>query len=152
MLDRYVFGKVSRISPEAPVPIFLTNSFKEVLGGSGNVLNNLISLGTKTSYISIIGKDENGKKIKNLLKKLNFKDYFLLSDHSRKTTTKTRYISNSQQIIRVDDEQSYNISKKNENELIKRIESLIKDKDVIVISDYNKGLITKKISQYICLF
>ena len=62
MLDRYVFGKVSRISPEAPVPVFLTESFREVLGGSGNVLNNLASLGTKTSYLSIIGKDENGKK------------------------------------------------------------------------------------------
>ena len=64
MLDRYVFGKVSRISPEAPVPVFLAESFREVLGGSGNVLNNLVSLGTKTSYLSIIGKDENGEKIK----------------------------------------------------------------------------------------
>ena len=62
MLDRYVFGKVNRISPEAPVPVFLTESFREVLGGSGNVLNNLASLGTKTSYLSIIGNDENGKK------------------------------------------------------------------------------------------
>ena len=57
--------KVSRISPEAPVPVFLAESFREVLGGSGNVLNNLVSLGTKTSYLSIIGKDENGEKKKN---------------------------------------------------------------------------------------
>ena len=56
--------RLNRISPEAPVPVFLTESFREVLGGSGNVLNNLVSLGTKTSYLSIIGKDENGKKIK----------------------------------------------------------------------------------------
>ena len=62
MLDRYVFGNVNRISPEAPVPVFLAKNFKEVLGGSGNVLNNLISLGTKTTYLSIIGKDESGKK------------------------------------------------------------------------------------------
>ena len=73
MLDRYVFGKINRISPEAPVPIFLTESSKEVLGGSGNVLSNLISLGTKTSYLSVIGKDENGNKIKKLLKNLNIK-------------------------------------------------------------------------------
>ena len=66
MLDRYVFGKVSRISPEAPVPVFLAKSFREVLGGSGNVLNNLASLGTKTSYLSIIGKDENGEKNKKI--------------------------------------------------------------------------------------
>ena len=145
MLDRYVFGKVSRISPEAPVPVFLAESFREVLGGSGNVLNNLVSLGTKTSYLSIIGKDENGKKIKKILKSLNISNYILTIDKSRKTTVKTRYISNSQQIIRVDEELTDNISKKIENELIKKIDKLLKNKDVIVISDYNKGLITKKV-------
>ena len=72
MLDRYVFGRINRISPEAPVPVFLTKNFKEVLGGSGNVLNNLISLGAKTSFLSLVGKDENGNKIKTILKKLNF--------------------------------------------------------------------------------
>ena len=71
MLDRYVFGKVSRISPEAPVPIFLTNNSKEMLGGSGNVLSNLISLGTDAIYLSVTGKDNNGNKIKKILKKLN---------------------------------------------------------------------------------
>ena len=149
MLDRYVFGKVSRISPEAPVPVFLAKSFREVLGGSGNVLNNLASLGTKTSYLSIIGKDENGEKIKNLLKSLKVSKYILTIDKSRKTTTKTRYVSNSQQIIRVDEESTDNISKKIENELIKKIDTLLKNKDVIVISDYNKGLITKRLCEYI---
>ena len=149
MLDRYVFGKVSRISPEAPVPVFLAKSFREVLGGSGNVLNNLVSLGTKTSYLSIIGKDENGEKIKNLLKSLKVSKYILTIDKSRKTTTKTRYVSNSQQIIRVDEESTDNISKKIENELIKKIDTLLKNKDVIVISDYNKGLITKRLCEYI---
>jgi D-beta-D-heptose 7-phosphate kinase/D-beta-D-heptose 1-phosphate adenosyltransferase len=149
MLDRYVFGRVSRISPEAPVPIFLKESFREVLGGSGNVLNNLASLGTKTSYLSIIGNDENGKKIKRILKSLNISNYILTTDKSRKTTIKTRYISNSQQIIRVDEELTDNISRKIENELIKKIDKLLKNKDVIVISDYNKGLITKKLCEYI---
>ncbi len=149
MLDRYVFGKINRISPEAPVPIFLTESSKEVLGGSGNVLSNLISLGTKTSYLSVIGKDENGNKIKKLLKKLNFKSYNLIIDQFRKTTVKTRYISNSQQIIRVDEENSGSILNKVESKLIKKIDNILKDKDVIVISDYNKGVITKKLCEYI---
>ncbi len=149
MLDRYVFGKVSRISPEAPVPVFLTESFREVLGGSGNVLNNLASLGTKTTYLSVIGNDENGKKLKRILKNLNISNYFLTVDKYRKTTVKTRYISNSQQIIRVDEELTDNISKKIENELIKKIDKLLKNNDVIVISDYNKGLITKKLCEYI---
>ena len=69
MLDRYVFGKINRISPEAPVPIFLAKSSKEVLGGSGNVLSNLVALGTKPAYLTIIGKDVPGKKIKKLSKK-----------------------------------------------------------------------------------
>ena len=148
MLDRYVFGNVNRISPEAPVPVFLAKNFKEVLGGSGNVLNNLISLGTKTTYLSIIGKDESGKKIKGLLKKLNFSSYSLLIDHSRKTTVKTRYISNSQHIIRVDEENSSSILKKIESELIKKINKFIKGNDVIVISDYDKGVITKKVCEW----
>ena len=147
MLDRYVFGKINRISPEAPVPIFLTESSKEVLGGSGNVLSNLISLGTRTSYLSVIGKDENGNKIKTL--KLNFKSYNLIEDQFRKTTVKTRDISNSQQIIRVDEESSNGLLKKVENQFIKKIDKLLKGKDVIVISDYNKGLLTRKICEYI---
>ena len=145
MLDRYVFGKINRISPEAPVPIFLTNSSDEVLGGSGNVLNNLISLGVETWYLSLIGKDNEGLKIKNLLKKLNFKNHFLFTDPYKKTTVKTRYISNSQQIIRVDEENSKKIRKETENKLIKKFDSVIKNKHVLVISDYNKGMITKKL-------
>ena len=149
MLDRYVFGKVSRISPEAPVPIFLANNSKEMLGGSGNVLSNLISLGTDTIYLSLTGKDTNGNKIKKLLKKLNFKNYNLILDPSRKTTVKTRYISNSQQIIRVDEENPENISKNIENHLIKKLDTFIKNRDVIIISDYNKGIITKRVCEYI---
>ena len=149
MLDRYVFGKVSRISPEAPVPIFLSKNSKEMLGGSGNVLNNLISLGTDPYYLSLIGKDNNGVKIIKQLKKLNFKNYKLIVDPSRKTTVKTRYISSSQQIIRVDEENSENIFKNLEIELIKKIDFFIKNKDVIIISDYNKGIITKRVSEYI---
>ena len=149
MLDRYVFGKINRISPEAPVPIFLAKSSKEVLGGSGNVLSNLVALGTKPAYLSIIGKDVPGKKIKKLLKNLGLKDYTLIIDKSRKTTVKTRYISNSQQIIRVDEETSESVLKKIENEFIKKIDNLLKNKDVIVISDYNKGVINKRICEYI---
>ena len=149
MLDQYVFGKINRISPEAPVPIFLAHKYKEMLGGSGNVLTNLISLGTDTFYLSLIGKDEPGNKIRKLLNNLSLKNYYLVSDSSRKTTVKTRYIANSQQIIRVDEEQSKNISKEKENKLIKIIDKSIKNQDIIIVSDYNKGVITKRLSEYI---
>ena len=149
MLDQYVFGKVNRISPEAPVPIFLSNKSKEMLGGSGNVLSNLVALGTNIFYLSLIGNDRNGVKIKKLLKNLNFKNYFFLQDSSRKTTIKTRYIVNSQQIIRIDQENSENILKILEDKLIEKIDIHIKNKDVVIISDYNKGLITRRVSKYI---
>tara|TARA_Y100001936_G_C16058983_1_gene662962 strand:+ start:214 stop:1650 length:1437 start_codon:yes stop_codon:yes gene_type:complete len=149
MLDRYVFGKVNRISPEGPVPIFLANNMKDMLGGSGNVLSNLVSLGTDAFYLSLIGNDNNGVRIKKLLKKLNFKNYKLILDPTRKTTVKTRYISNSQQIIRIDEENTENIVGKIENELIRKIDTFIKKKDVVIISDYNKGVITKRVSEYI---
>ena len=149
MLDQYIFGNVNRISPEAPVPIFLKDKSKEMLGGSGNVLSNLISLGTNTFYLSIVGKDDNALKVRKLLNKLKPKNYYLLSEKKRKTTVKTRYIVNSQQIIRVDEEDSAFINKNLEDRLIKKIDSYIMGKDVAVISDYNKGIITERISKYV---
>ena len=84
MLDQYIFGNVNRISPEAPVPIFLKDKSKEMLGGSGNVLSNLISLGTNTFYLSIVGKDDNALKVRKLLNKLKPKNYYLLSEKKEK--------------------------------------------------------------------
>ena len=149
MLDQYIFGNVNRISPEAPVPIFLKDKSKEMLGGSGNVLSNLISLGTNTFYLSIVGKDDNALKVRKLLNKLKPNNYYLLSEKKRKTTVKTRFIVNSQQIIRVDEEDSAYINKNLEDRLIKKIDSYIIGKDVAVISDYNKGIITERISKYV---
>ena len=149
MLDQYIFGNVNRISPEAPVPIFLKDKSKEMLGGSGNVLSNLISLGTNTFYLSIVGKDDNALKVRKLLNKLKPNNYYLLSEKKRKTTVKTRFIVNSQQIIRVDEEDSAFINKNLEDRLIKKIDSYITGKDVAIISDYNKGIITERISKYV---
>ena len=149
MLDQYIFGNVNRISPEAPVPIFLKDKSKEMLGGSGNVLSNLISLGTNTFYLSIVGKDDNALKVRKLLNKLKPNNYYLLSEKKRKTTVKTRFIVNSQQIIRVDEEDSAFINKNLEDRLIKKIDSYITGKDVVIISDYNKGIITERISKYV---
>ena len=150
MLDRYVFGKISRISPEAPVPVFLSNSNKEVLGGSGNVLSNLVALGVQTTYLTVVGKDHSTKKINKLLKGLSLRNKpYLFQENNRKTTTKTRYLSNNQQIIRIDEEKLENILKKTENEIIKKVRLFLKGKDVMIISDYNKGLVTNKLCQFL---
>ena len=104
MLDQYVFGSVERISPEAPIPIININNTKSSIGGAGNVLNNLNSLNIKTSFISIIGKDTAGKTLKKYIEKLKNVEYALLIDKNRKTTCKTRYMSEGQQLFRTDDE------------------------------------------------
>ena len=109
MLDRYVIGDVNRISPEAPVPVFLSQSSKHVLGGAGNVYNNLISLGVNATLISIIGEDNFGKQIQKILKKKST-NFYLFKEKNKPTTVKTRYSVKGQQLIRVDEEKKEKLS------------------------------------------
>jgi len=104
MLDKYVFGHVDRISPEAPIPIISVKNTRLLEGGAGNVIKNLNSLNIKTAFISLIGNDASGKTLKARLKKLKNIEYALLQDNNRKTTLKTRYIANGQQLFRTDEE------------------------------------------------
>ena len=143
MLDKYVFGKVTRISPEAPVPIFLSEHHKHVLGGAGNVFNNFFALGVKSTFITIIGKDEAGKEVKKLIRKNNLKNIFIYEDTKKITTKKTRYLANNQQIIRVDHEDKIILSKNAKNFIISNFKKNISSCNVVVISDYDKGVITK---------
>ncbi|MBR1544591.1 MAG: D-glycero-beta-D-manno-heptose-7-phosphate kinase [Alphaproteobacteria bacterium] len=148
MLDRFIYGKVERISPEAPVPVFKYDHEKKMLGGAGNVVANLTSLGCKTTFLGIIGDDANGKTVSYLLRKINAKSHFLrLSDYP--TIVKTRLVSANQHITRIDQEEILPI---NEN-LIPRFKKIlinsIKNVDVVLISDYNKGLLTPITTQII---
>ena len=104
MLDDYVFGKVERTSPEAPIPILKNISQKSIIGGAGNVLNNLSALNVKTSFISVVGKDQPAREIIKQVNKLKNIEYALFNDTERKTTVKTRYIADGQQIFRSDEE------------------------------------------------
>ena len=114
MLDKYVFGNIDRISPEAPVPVFLSKSKKTVLGGAGNVLNNLSSLGAAVTFLSVIGKDFVARDIKSKLKKNKLSKCFLYEEKKLTSTCKTRYLTNNQQIIRIDEEESCAIPRKAE--------------------------------------
>ena len=143
MLDKYVFGKVTRISPEAPVPVFLSAHHKHVLGGAGNVFNNFFSLGVKSTFITIIGKDEAGKEVKKLIRKNSLKNIYIYEDTKKITTKKTRYLANNQQIIRVDHEDRTILSKYAKNFIISNFKKNISSCNVVVISDYDKGVITK---------
>ena len=140
MLDQYVFGSVERISPEAPIPIININNTKSSIGGAGNVLNNLNSLNIKTSFISIIGKDTAGKTLKKYIEKLKNVEYALLIDKNRKTTCKTRYMSEGQQLFRTDDETPNILDKTLKEKIFKYFLLFIKQTDIIIFSDYGKGL------------
>jgi D-beta-D-heptose 7-phosphate kinase / D-beta-D-heptose 1-phosphate adenosyltransferase len=143
ILDHYIKGKVDRISPEAPIQVLRALVEEYRLGGAGNVAHNLATLEAETILIGVIGDDETGRKLRQLLKDHNIDDSFLLVDPSRRTTLKSRMIANSQQVLRVDYEDVGNIT--NEDGMIAKIKAALPKTDLIIISDYAKGVLTNKV-------
>ena len=144
MLDEYIEGKVERISPEAPVPILSYNNTKKVLGGAGNVASNLINLGASVLIGSIIGKDNDGLTIKSLLRSKNVAISGLFETSNICSTKKTRFISKSTQLLRLDND-SKGIKKEDYKTFQNRINKLLSKIDCLIISDYNKGVCQKEI-------
>ncbi len=144
MLDKYYFGDVTRISPEAPVPIAHVTEIKETLGGAANVAHNLALLGCKTSIIGQIGADNHGETFLSKLKSLGV-DFSGLIQSSKPTTTKIRVISGHQQMIRLDFEDSSELDSPSSNKLLENFYSQLQNVDAVIISDYGKGICTKKI-------
>ena len=140
MLDEYLYGNVERVSPEAPVPIVRLEKKIYSLGGAGNVSNNISSLGAKASLISIVGNDENSKKIEFLLKKKNINKFFVFKSNKFKTIVKSRILSQGQQVLRLDNENDifFNISQK--NNIFNNLKKKIKNFDCVIVSDYGKGV------------
>jgi len=146
MLDHYVFGDITRISPEAPVPVVKKIDEQYRLGGAANVAANLRGFGIKTAIIGAIGKDSNGEILEALLKERHITTTGILKTNNI-TTTKSRILSGQQQILRIDDENVQNV---NEQQLIKKINiSLVNKPSIIILSDYNKGLLNKQCIQKI---
>ena len=142
MIDQYLSGTVTRISPEAPVPIVNIETDVCELGGAANAVNNINSLGGIVEAIGVIGKEDAGRTLLNLLEEKNVNtDGIILSDE-RPTTVKTRVIGNGSQIVRLDKETRKTIVTETSNEIIEHIRNRIKTYDAILISDYDKGLIT----------
>lgn len=148
MLDKFEYGKVERISPEAPVPIFKLSHEKKMLGGAGNVVANLVSLGCKTTFIGIIGKDNNGTEVANLLRKVGAHSHLLKLDNYP-TIVKTRLIAGNNHLLRADQEEVLPVV----SELLPRFKKIltqaIKNVDIVLVSDYNKGLLTPVTTQLI---
>lgn len=148
MFDKYYFGEVTRISPEAPVPINRVTKIKNTLGGAANVAHNLALLGCRTSLIAQIGTENHGD---NLIDKLISRGIDILGvmRTEKPTTTKIRIISGHQQMLRLDFEDSTKITDSDAEKLLLNISAQIKNVDAVIISDYGKGICTEKICQAI---
>ncbi|MEI7735973.1 MAG: bifunctional ADP-heptose synthase [Ferruginibacter sp.] len=147
MLDTYWWGRVERISPEAPVPVVAVNTKEQRIGGAGNVALNLQSLGAAVSVISVLGKDDDGAQLTQLLNGNNINTKYLVQSEHRITTNKIRIISRNQHMMRLDAELTSDISKAEEDQLLYAVENYIaaETPDVIVLEDYNKGVLTENV-------
>ena len=143
MIDSYLFGEINRISPEAPVPVVETKKHESRLGGAANVALNLKSLGATPILCSAIGDDKEGKLFIELMKKEDLTTEGMIISKIKRTTLKTRVIANDKHQLRIDEEDSSPID--NEIELIDLIQKLIYNIDVVVLQDYNKGVLTSNV-------
>jgi len=147
MLDTYWWGKVDRISPEAPVPIVTLNKKELRVGGAANVALNTASMGASTAIISVIGNDTDGDQLKLMLSKKDIDVKEVISSSKRITTNKMRVMSRNQQMMRLDAEITIDIDNDLEDQLINSVETYIKEQhpQILIFEDYNKGVLTKKV-------
>lgn len=145
MIDQYIWGKVKRISPEAPVPVVEVAEENLLLGGAANVAHNVSSLGGKVFITGVIGRDEVGKILTNKLNEAGFDTDGVIIDRHRPTTVKTRVIAHSQQVVRFDREIKSDISQSTVSMILDYVRSCLPGIKGIIVSDYSKGLITRKL-------
>ena len=142
MLDEFVWGDVTRISPEAPVPVVDVRRESIHLGGAANVLANLVALGARGAVVGVVGNDAAGRKLQTDLRDLGVHDQYLLVDESRPSTTKTRIIAHSQLVVRADRESRNPVTGKLEEKIVTCLKEALTQADAFVVSDYDKGVVT----------
>ncbi len=147
MIDSYTWGKVSRISPEAPVPVVNVIRRESRLGGAGNVVLNIASLGATAVICSVIGDDEPGRELQKIILDANLSTDGLIVEPGRMTTVKERIIAGSQQVVRVDSETENSISLSSQQALLAHIKDSMSDVDVIIFEDYDKGVLSAELIQ-----
>jgi D-beta-D-heptose 7-phosphate kinase/D-beta-D-heptose 1-phosphate adenosyltransferase len=149
MLDHWIWGKVRRISPEAPVPVVEVEKHTYTLGGAANVVNNLRSLGASVSFAGVIGTDREGRILKAEMQDRNVATDGLFADPARPTTLKTRIIAHHQQVVRADFERRGSLSSSLNGKLAAYVRKNLKNFDGLLISDYNKGVINRELMEKI---
>ena len=147
MIDSYTWGRVSRISPEAPVPVVNVIRRESRLGGAGNVVLNIASLGATAVICSVIGDDAPGRELQKIILDANLSTEGLIVEPGRMTTVKERIIAGSQQVVRVDSETENSISLSSQQALLAHIKDSMSDVDVIIFEDYDKGVLSAKLIQ-----
>jgi D-beta-D-heptose 7-phosphate kinase/D-beta-D-heptose 1-phosphate adenosyltransferase len=146
MIDHYLWGTCERISPEAPVQVVNVKSESAVLGGAGNVINNLRALGTQVDAISVIGGCEISDELKVLLNDIEVDTQYLITQKDRITSKKSRIIAAHQQVVRYDRESTDEISTESKKEILATFKNIITNYDVVLLSDYGKGVLTKELT------
>ena len=147
MLDRYVWGTATRLSPEAAVPVVDFVEESACLGGAGNVAANLVALGARVVSFGVVGNDESGQALAGCLRALGVSPKGLMADASRQTTVKTRIIARHQQVVRVDRETRTPLGGETEERLVRRILAALRSLDALVVSDYDKGAVTDALAE-----
>jgi rfaE bifunctional protein kinase chain/domain len=147
MLDEFVWGDVTRISPEAPVPVVDIRRESAHLGGAANVLANAVALGSEAFVVGVIGSDGGGERVREAIRHTNSgqPDSYLIVDESRPSTIKTRIIAHNQLVVRADRERRTPVSADVEDRIIRVVEDLIAGADAFIVSDYDKGVVTPRI-------
>src|SRR5262245_612239 len=145
MLDEFIFGRVRRISPEAPVPVVEVERQMLALGGAGNVVNNLVALGARPLPLGVVGDDADAERMRQVFAGIGVATDGLIADGSRPTTLKTRIIAHNQQVVRADRESRKATSPEVEDRLVEIFSRELMTADSIVISDYGKGLLTDRL-------
>ncbi|KYJ86316.1 D-glycero-beta-D-manno-heptose-7-phosphate kinase [Sulfurovum riftiae] len=147
MIDHYIWGSCERISPEAPVQVLEVKKESNVLGGAGNVINNLIALDSQVSVYTVLGDDANATLTEALLNEAGADCHAVIRQHERVTTKKSRVIASNQQIIRFDDESREDISLNSQHALLTDLQKNIFSYDAVLLSDYGKGVLTPNLTR-----
>jgi D-beta-D-heptose 7-phosphate kinase/D-beta-D-heptose 1-phosphate adenosyltransferase len=147
MIDHYLWGSCERISPEAPVQVVDISRETTVLGGAGNVINNLNALGAKVSVCSVIGDDANGEELLGMLRDIDVESKNIIVQNERKTSKKSRVIAVSQQVLRYDKESKDDISKGTQKKILEALKRSVQDYEMVILSDYGKGVLTDELCQ-----
>ena len=147
IVDQYLWGSCQRISPEAPVQVIDVDRESTVLGGAGNVVNNLKKLGAQVDIVSVVGNCRISNELKKLLEDIKVHTKFLITQKNRISSKKTRIIASQQQVVRYDRESSDDIDAESQKTIIKTFNNIVNDYEVILLSDYGKGVLTNQLTQ-----